>query len=127
MATITKIRPDETDTPDVLRGHRLRQLLKAQRWSVNAASAETHIPRSTLYERVKGASPLQFHEIELLAPLTGMTPVDLFHDLLHASENPHQSPDGGSEPPVGLEPTTCSLQGDHLGEVIDMFTWKSIA
>jgi hypothetical protein len=95
---------------------------------VNAAALETRIAHSTLYERVNGVSPLQFHEIELLAPLTGMTPVDLFHNLLHATDNPHQSPDGGNtEPPAGLEPATCSLQGDHLGEVIDMFAWKSVA
>lgn len=96
MAPITKIRPDSTDAPDVIRGHRLRELLKAQRWSVNAAAIETGISRSTLYERVKGVSTLQFHEIELLAPLARMTPVELFSELLAVAETPRQSPEGGA-------------------------------
>lgn len=110
MATITKIRPDATDGVHAVRGNRLRELLKAERWSLNAAAAEVHMPKSTLYERVRGSSPLLFDDVERLAPLVRMTPVELFQDLLNAKENPQQSPDGGNPGGNELPPLTVETR-----------------
>lgn len=99
MGTVTKIRPDETDGINAVRGHRLRELLKAERWSLNAAAAEVRMPKSTLYERVKGSSALLVEDVERLAPLVRMTPAELFAELLAATDNQGESPDG-NEPPA---------------------------
>lgn len=44
-------------------------------------------------------------------------------------ENPHPNDSGGgfTEPPAGLEPATCGLQGRPLNPIIDMFTKKAAA
>lgn len=38
--------------------------------------------------------------------------------------HPHNTDEGPSEPPVGLEPTTCALQGGTFSPIIDIFTGR---
>lgn len=87
------------------------------------------VSRTTISNYTSGRtapSKLQLKEWALKtgAPLEWLkTGIDPTENGPHA----HHTHEGHTEPPAGLEPATCSLQGDHLGEVIDMFTWKSIA
>lgn len=46
--------------------------------------------------------------------------------LAGETENPHPngSGEGLSEPPAGLDPATCGLQGRTLATVTDIHTWR---
>ncbi|MBD3753346.1 MAG: hypothetical protein IE935_13250, partial [Micrococcales bacterium] len=65
---MTPLRPD-ADSTRAARAAHLHGLLKAERWSVNAAALALGIPRSTLYQRLRGETPLMFDDVEMVARL----------------------------------------------------------
>lgn len=83
MSTVTKLHGDNPDDLQVKRALYLRNLLKEERWSVTAAAARIHMPKSTLAERLRGASPLMLDDIERIAPLVNRTPEGLYAELIH--------------------------------------------
>lgn len=83
MSTVTKLHGENPDGIQAKRALYLRDLLKEERWSVTAAAARIHMPKSTLAERLRGASPLMLDDIERLAPLVNRTPEGLYAELIH--------------------------------------------
>lgn len=93
------------------RAARLRYLFEP--WSLRKLEARTGIGRGTLQGRFNGATPLSMSDIEVLAPVIRMTPVELFSDLLAAGtqNGPASEETGpGSVRPLGFEPRTHWLR-----------------
>lgn len=110
------------------RGAFVKHVMERDGRSARYVATQIGLNPSSMSERLRGKSPFLADELEGIARVMKFDPVEFYRAYIQAGTGtPPQSPEGGVEPPAGLEPATCSLQGDHLGEVIDMFTWKSIA
>lgn len=119
------------------RAAHLRDLLEP--WSLRKLEARTGLGRTYLAGRLNGDQALSISDIEVLAPVIRMTPDELFAELLSVKGSPEtqkataRRASGGIgimhlvEPPAGLEPATCGLQGRTFTPVIDMFEWRKSA
>lgn len=80
---------DSANALQVARAARLRELIEP--WSLRKLEVRTGIGRTALDQRLKGKTPLNMSDIEVLAPVIRMTPAELFADLLAVDpKNPLQ-------------------------------------
>lgn len=119
---ITQLKPRE-EGPQQWRAAHMRDLFEP--WSLRKLQAKTGLGRTMLQQRFNGVTAFSLEDLELLAPLIRMTPAELATELLGIPNNPPETkdprpgnPDGGTEPPTGLEPVTYSLQVEHLAPII---------
>jgi transcriptional regulator with XRE-family HTH domain len=76
---MTNAMPVESE--DLVRGQRLRRLLKDERWSVRQAELRIGHGTNYLQRKVRGEVALTLGDIAEIAPLLGITPTDLFEKL----------------------------------------------
>lgn len=90
------------------RAAHLRELFEP--WSLRRLEARTGIGRGTLQTRFNGTTAVTMADIEILAPVVRMTPVELFSELLAVTPNNEKGPaseeTGPDVPPTGVEPAT---------------------
>lgn len=92
-----------------------------------AALLELKAPTLSSYEAGR-ANPRSKDLPTLAARLELLTNVPRAWFMGWETENPPQFPKGGfSEPPAGLEPATCGLQGRTYNQIVDIFTGKEVA
>lgn len=80
----------------------------------------------SLGRKLKGERGWAIAEVIAIAEILGTTVAYLVGETQEAP-HPHNTDEGPSEPPVGLEPTTCALQGGTFSPIIDIFTGREAA
>lgn len=88
---IAHLRPEE-DTLRVARAKYMHGLLKAERWSIRAAALQIGMNHTVLSTRMNGSTAFLADEIESIAQLLKVDPVDLYRSYLTAGSTPTQPP-----------------------------------
>lgn len=78
------------------RGAYVKAHMDADHRSARYVANQVGISNTALSDRLKGKAPFLADELEAIARTLKLDPIDFYRGYINATENPHQSPDGGA-------------------------------
>ena len=120
QSNITPLRDAERDTRRA-RGQYVDQMIKADGRSARYVAIHTGINPTSMGDRLKGKAPFLADELERIAVVLKLDPIDFYRHYIAASaEDPRpEGPDGDQSSnvrPLRFEPRTHSIRGREGGE-----------
>lgn len=129
-AVVTPIR-GEVSQQRLARGAFVKHMMEHDSRSARYMASHIGISNTAFSDRLKGKAPFLADELEQIARVLKLDPIEFYRAYLVAEidETPHPvNPcEGHSEPPTRLELVTCALQGGTFSPIIDIFTGREAA
>lgn len=109
----------------IARGAFVKHMMEHDGRSARFMASRIGISHTAFGDRLRGKAPFLADELEEIAYVFKMDPIEFYRDYIAAGTkngpHTHEAREGQSEPPIGLEPITCGLQGDWLAPVTPIF------